>query len=72
MTLTKEQFSDLVEAYTNFVVDGMDLEAMASMVYETLETHFSEYTDEQLINEIVERYDEEVLESLGVSVPGNF
>jgi hypothetical protein len=69
MTLTKEQFNDLVEAYTNFVVDGMDLDTMTQMVYETLETHFTEYTDEQLINEIVERYDEEVLESLGVSVP---
>jgi hypothetical protein len=69
MTLTKEQFNALVEAYTNFVVDGMDLDTMTHMVYETLETHFSEYTDEQLINEIVEQYDEEVLESLGVSVP---
>jgi hypothetical protein len=69
MTLTKEQFNALVEAYTNFVVDGMDMDTMTQMVYETLETHFSEYTDEQLINEIVERYDEEVLESLGVSVP---
>jgi hypothetical protein len=69
MTLTKEQFNALVEAYTNFVVDGMDLDTMTQMVYETLETHFSEYTDEQLINEIVEQYDEEVLESLGVSVP---
>jgi predicted Zn-dependent protease with MMP-like domain len=69
MTLTKEQFNSLVEAYTNFVVDSMDLDTMICLVYETLETHFSEYTDEQLINEIVERYDEEVLESLGVSVP---
>ena len=69
MTLTKEQFNSLVEAYTNFVVDGMDMDTMTQMVYETLETHFSEYTDEQLINEIVEQYDEEVLESLGVSVP---
>jgi hypothetical protein len=69
MTLTKEQFNALVEAYTNFVVDGMDMDTMTQMVYETLETHFSEYTDEQLINEIVEQYDEEVLESLGVSVP---
>jgi hypothetical protein len=69
MTLTKEQFNSLVEAYTNFVVDGMDLDTMTQMVYETLETCYSGYTDEQLINEIVELYDEEVLESLGVSVP---
>jgi hypothetical protein len=69
MTLTKEQFDSLVEAYTNFVVDGLDLDTMIQMVYETLETCYSGYTEEQLINEIVELYDEEVLESLGVSVP---
>ncbi len=68
MALTQAQFHATVEAYANFIVDNMDSDTMIQMVHETLENHFSEYTDEQLINEISEQYGDEVLESLGVNL----
>jgi transcription initiation factor IIE alpha subunit len=68
MALTQAQFHATVEAYTNFIVDNMDSDTMVQMVHETLENHFSEYTDEQLINEISEQHGDEILESLGVNI----
>ena len=65
MTLTEAtQFAQLVENYVSHVVDGMDIETMQVMVYDLLVREYETYTQEQIENEIVEIYDEDMLAEL--------
>ena len=65
MTLTQAtQFDKLVENYVSFMMDGMDTETMQVMVYDLLVREYETYTQEQIVNEIVEIYDEDMLAEL--------
>ena len=41
---------------------------MEQFVFDTLVANYNEYSEEELINEIREFYDDEVLESFGVKI----
>jgi len=62
------EFSELVEKYAEFVMDGMDMKTMEQFVFDTLVDTYSNYSQDELINEIDECYGSEILESLGVEV----
>lgn len=62
------EFSELVEKYAEFVMDGMDMKTMEQFVFDSLIDTYSNYSQDELINEIDECYGSEVLESLGVEV----
>lgn len=62
------QFSELVEKYAEFVMDGMDMKTMEQFVFDSLVDTYSNYSQDELINEIDECYGSEILESLGVEV----
>ena len=65
MTLTQAtQFDKLVENYVSFMMDGMDTETMQVMVYDLLTREYETYTQEQIVSEIVEIYDEDMLAEL--------
>ena len=64
MTLTKEQFTKLVENYASYIIDGMDLETLESMAFDLLVREYETYTEEQIVGEIEELYDQEVLDNL--------
>ena len=64
MTLTKEQMTKLVENYASYIIDGMDLETLESMAFDLLVREYETYTEEQIVGEIEELYDQEVLDSL--------
>ena len=63
-----DDFSTLVEKYAEFVMDGMDWKTMEQFVFDTLVSSYNEYSEEELISEIRECYDDEVLESFGVKI----
>jgi predicted Zn-dependent protease with MMP-like domain len=63
-----DDFSTLVEKYAEFVMDSMDMKTMEQFVFDTLVSNFNEYSEEELITEIREYYDDEVLESFGVKI----
>ena len=63
-----DDFSTLVEKYAEFVMDSMDYKTMEQFVFEKLVECYNDYSEEELINEIRECYDDEVLESLGVTI----
>lgn len=63
-----DDFSTLVEKYAEFVMSGMDWKTMEQFVFDTLVASYNEYSEEELISEILECYDEEVLESFGVKI----
>jgi hypothetical protein len=64
MTLTTEQFNQLVENYVSHIVEGMDVETLESMVFDLLCREYETYTEEQIVGEIKELYGEEVAEDL--------
>ena len=68
MKLNTTQFAQLIENYVSFVVDGMDTETMQVMVYDLLVREYETYTQEQIVNEIVELYDEDMLAEMVESV----
>ena len=65
MTLTQAtQFDKLVENYVSFMIDGMDTETMQVMVYDLLTREYQTYTQEQIVSEIVDLYDDDLLAEL--------
>jgi hypothetical protein len=65
MTLTQAtQFDKLVENYVSFMMDGMDTETMQVMVYDLLTREYETYTQEQIVSEIVDLYDDDLLAEL--------
>ena len=64
MTLTKEQFSKLVENYASFIIEGMDLETLESMAFDLLVREYETYTEDEIGGEIEELYDQEILDNL--------
>ena len=65
MTLTQAtQFDKLVENYVSFMMDGIDTETMQVMVYDLLTREYETYTQEQIVSEIVDLYDDDLLAEL--------
>ena len=68
MTLNKEQFTQFVENYVSQIVEGLDVESLESMVTDLLIREYETYTEEQIVGEITEIYDEEFAADLLESV----
>ena len=64
MTLTTKQFIKLVENYASFIIDGMDLKDLESMAFDLLVREYETYTEDEIVGEIEELYDQEVLDNL--------
>lgn len=62
--LTKTQLEDLISNYAEFIVDGMDYKTLEQYACDMIAQSFSDYSAEELYDEIVELYDQEVFESL--------
>jgi hypothetical protein len=68
MTLNNAQFDQLVENYVSQIVEGLDVEALEIMVTELLIREYETYTEEQIIGEITDLYNEEYAQELLESV----
>jgi hypothetical protein len=69
MTLTSQQFDDLVSLYAEKLVDGMDVKTMEQFVYDTIVQNVDCMSQEDLINEIANYFDDELpemIKSVGV------
>ena len=64
MTLSKEQFAKLVENYASHIIEGLDNASMELMLFDLLTREYETYTEEQIVGEIVELYDEDMLAEL--------
>jgi hypothetical protein len=60
MTLSKEQFSKLVENYASHIIEGLDSSSLELMVFDLLVREYETYTEEQILGEIEELYSAEV------------
>lgn len=62
--MTSAQLMQLKEAYAYMIVDDMDVKTLMQMAIDTITENLQSYTAEELQDEIVDLYDEEVLNSL--------
>ena len=68
MTLNKAQFEQFVENYVSDIVAGLDVDQLSTIAFDLLVREYETYTEEQIVNEITEIYDEEYAQSLLESV----
>ena len=64
MTLTTEQFNQLVENYASHIVEGLDVESLEQMVFDLLVREYETYTEEEILGEIKELYGDELVVDL--------
>ena len=68
MTLSKAQFDQFVENYVIDIVKGLDIDSLESMVTDLLIREYETYSEEQIVGEIKELYNEEYAQELLDSV----
>ena len=63
--LTTEQWDELIEQYTQIIVDGMDWKDMERFVFDTIQRDLREYESRQdLCDDITCTFDGELLDEL--------
>ena len=68
MTLSKAQFDQFVENYVIQIVEGLDVDSLESMVTDLLIREYETYSEEHILGEIKEIYNEEYAQELLDSV----
>ena len=68
MTLTSQQLDQLIDNYAERIVDEMDLKCLMQFVYDTLVENLAGKSEEDVLNEIANVYDEDVIQELVESV----
>ena len=68
MTLTPAQFNQFVENYVSQIIKGLDIDSMESMLFDVLTREYETYTEEHILGEIKDLYNEEYAQELLESV----
>ena len=68
MTLTPAQFNQFVENYVSEIIKGLDIDSMESMLFDVLTREYETYTEEHILGEIKDLYNEEYAQELLDSV----
>ena len=58
----------VIDSYAQYILDSLDMSTVLNIAYDTLAENLTNYTNEQLATEIVERYGEEWFEDHNVEV----
>ena len=64
MTMTNEQLSRLKSNYVETIIDGMDMKTMEALVYDMLIESFELYTEDEMKEEILSQYDEDMFNDI--------
>ena len=62
--MNNEQLTKLKENYAEMIIDGMDMDDLMQMCYDMLMDAYQDCSEEEIKEEIIDLYDEEVLEGL--------
>ena len=62
--MNQEQLNELKSSYCEMIIDGMDMDTLCQLAYDLLMDAYKDSTEEELREEILDLYDEEMLESL--------
>ena len=61
MTMTEQQLAQFKSNYAEMIIDGMDYKTMEAMVYDVIMESFELYTEDEMREEILNHYDDEIL-----------
>lgn len=64
MTLTKEQTNELKHAYCEHIINNMDMDDLMLMCYDLLRDSYQDATQEEIVDEIKDLYDDDTLEQI--------
>ena len=59
--MTPEQLAQFKSNYAEMIIDGMDYKTMEMMVYDVIMESFELFTEDEMKEEILSHYDEEIL-----------
>ena len=62
--MTNEQLSRLKSNYVETIIDGMDMKTMECLVYDMLIESFELYTEDEMKEEILSQYDEDMFNDI--------
>lgn len=62
--MNNSELLTLKENYINYIIDGMDMDSLCQMCFDLLMDSYQECTEDEMINEIKDLYDEETLVDL--------
>jgi hypothetical protein len=61
MTMTDQQLAQFKSNYAEMIIDGMDYKTMEAMVYDVIMESFELYTEDEMKEEVLSHYDEDIL-----------
>ena len=64
MTMNESELFTLKENYCNHIIDGMDMDCLVQMAYDSLMDAYQDCTEDDMIAEIKDLYDQETLDDL--------
>ena len=62
--MTTEQLDQLKSNYCEMIIDGMDMDCLVQMCHDLLMDSYSDSTEAELKEEILDLYDEEMLNDM--------
>jgi hypothetical protein len=62
--MNPEQLNQLKENYINMIIDGMDMDSLVQFAFDNMFNNIKDWDEEDVKEEVLECYDEEVLEGL--------
>ncbi len=62
--MTNDQLALLKSNYAEMIIEGMDMKTMEAMVYDMLTEAFELYTEDEMKEEILSHYDEDMLNDI--------
>ena len=64
MMMNKEQLDQFKLNYAEMIVDAMDMSDLITLAVESIEQNLKDYTEEELKEEILDLYDDSVLNGI--------
>ena len=62
--MNESDLQQLKENYANMIIDGMDMDSLCQMAFDLLMDAYKDCSENDIKEEILDLYDEEMLESL--------
>ena len=62
--MNQQQLNQFKENYTNMILDGMDMDSLIQFAFDNIMDNLKEWDEEDIKSEILECYDEEMLNDL--------
>ena len=62
--MNDSELFQLKENYANMIIDGMDMDSLVQFAFDSIMDNMKDYTEDEIKEEVIDLYDEEMLESL--------